>query len=245
MTIASMPKRRVRFDPGQPLSSVKASPAPTGEARTSETVSTPAPNTAGLFAALQKLGLSADAWKTSKRRRVQPNGLQDLAASAPSVSPASPTYAFRSGPSSRQIDPKDSSPDTLESAEPTTQTSEPAPAQIALSMPDPKRHLGRLKAGQSVYVAGRDLIVMGDVDAGATASADGSIYVFGRLAGNAHAGASGKTTARVYALDFQASQIAIAGHFCDTSSIPENRRGWAMEAGLDAGRLSLTPICKS
>ena len=56
-----------------------------------------------------------------------------------------------------------------------------------------------LRSGQQVYAKGRDLIVMGMVNAGAEVIADGHIHVYGTLRGKAIAGARGNGDAQIFA----------------------------------------------
>ncbi len=68
-----------------------------------------------------------------------------------------------------------------------------------------------LRSGVTVRHNG-DLIVFGDVNAGAQVVADGNIVVLGSLRGVAHAGARGDESASVVAFDLQATQVRIASH---------------------------------
>ena len=56
-----------------------------------------------------------------------------------------------------------------------------------------------------------DVIIVGDVNAGAEIIAGGSVAIFGRLRGLVHAGAKGRTDVIVVANSLQANQIRIAG----------------------------------
>ncbi len=56
-----------------------------------------------------------------------------------------------------------------------------------------------------------DVIVVGDVNAGAEIIAGGSVAIFGRLRGLVNAGAKGRTDVMVVANSLQANQIRIAG----------------------------------
>lgn len=65
-----------------------------------------------------------------------------------------------------------------------------------------------LRSGQHQFHAG-DLIVVGDVNPGATVAAAGDILVFGRLRGTAHAGQPHDVSKAVYALTFIPQQVRI------------------------------------
>ena len=97
--------------------------------------------------------------------------------------------------------------------------SDPTAAPAATPLP-PLLHLvetppgtlylrGTVRGGQALHHVG-NIVVVGDVNPGAELVATGEILIFGRLAGVAHAGAQGDETARVYALDLDATQLRIA-----------------------------------
>jgi septum site-determining protein MinC len=65
-----------------------------------------------------------------------------------------------------------------------------------------------LRSGQHQYHQG-DLIIIGDVNPGATVAAAGDILIFGRLRGNAHAGQPQDLSKGVYALTFTPTQVRI------------------------------------
>ena len=69
--------------------------------------------------------------------------------------------------------------------------------------------IGRtLRSGTRIEFPG-NIVVLGDVNAGAEVVAEGSILVWGRVRGSVHAGAKGDQTAAVYGLDLSAGQIRI------------------------------------
>jgi septum site-determining protein MinC len=68
-----------------------------------------------------------------------------------------------------------------------------------------------LRAGQAVSHKG-DLILIGDVNAGAEVFAEGDITIWGSLRGIAHAGVAGNTKAEIRALRLQPIQIRIANY---------------------------------
>lgn len=83
-----------------------------------------------------------------------------------------------------------------------------------------------LRSGRSIIHDG-DVVIMGDVNAGAEVIAGGNVLVWGRLRGLVHAGALGDDTAVICALDLNptqlriADQIAIAPHEPGRSPQPE------------------------
>lgn len=68
-----------------------------------------------------------------------------------------------------------------------------------------------LRSGQKVYAKGCDLVVLAMVNQGAEVVADGNIHVYAALRGKAMAGASGDTSARIFALSLEPELISIAG----------------------------------
>src|SRR5215475_11239293 len=81
--------------------------------------------------------------------------------------------------------------------EPRATTPEPATANGASAG---LHHAKPVRSGQQVYARGRDLVLHAAVGSGAEVIADGSIHVYGRLAGRAVAGAHGDPNARIYCL---------------------------------------------
>ncbi|WP_370262187.1 septum site-determining protein MinC [Limnobacter sp.] len=70
-----------------------------------------------------------------------------------------------------------------------------------------------VRSGQKIYAQGADLVVMGQVSAGAEVIADGNIHVYGVLRGRALAGAAGDTEARILSTCFEAELVAVAGYY--------------------------------
>ncbi len=66
-----------------------------------------------------------------------------------------------------------------------------------------------LRSGKRVEFPG-NVVIMGDVNAGAEVIADGNVMVWGRVRGMIHAGAKGDRTATICALDLSATQLRIA-----------------------------------
>jgi len=89
-----------------------------------------------------------------------------------------------------------------------------------------------LRSGKTVRFAG-DVMVYGDVNAGAHIEADGNIIVFGSLRGLAHAGARGDHRAVIISFDLGSPQLRIADHIGFTTEPPVNP-----EPQVEAQRLS-------
>ena len=100
-----------------------------------------------------------------------------------------------------------------------------------------------LRSGKTIRFAG-DVMVYGDVNAGAHIEADGNIIVFGSLRGLAHAGARGDARSVIISFDLGAPQIRIAEHIGFTGEepvvpeIPVEPQGFAKVRGDVVGGLS-------
>lgn len=93
-------------------------------------------------------------------------------------------------------------------AKPRAEASQAAP----VTAPNPTMVIDTpVRSGQRVYARGCDLVLMATVNPGAEVIADGSIHVYAPLRGRALAGASGLTTARIFALAMEAELVSIAG----------------------------------
>ena len=99
-----------------------------------------------------------------------------------------------------------------------------------------------VRSGQQVYARGGDLLILGQVSAGAEVIADGHIHVYGKLHGRALAGAQGDTEARIFVQSLEAELIAVAGVYRVSEEIDENLRGVAVQAYLQAENLVLEPL---
>lgn len=86
-----------------------------------------------------------------------------------------------------------------------------------------------LRSGRTVHSPGH-VVIYGDVNPGAEVIAIGDIIVWGRLRGNAHAGADGDESAVICALDMIPTQLRIAGYI--VTSPAEKRRKARPEVAL-------------
>lgn len=93
------------------------------------------------------------------------------------------------------------------------QSSEPAPGRSGIGESPENTLLVRrtLRSGQRVDYNG-NVVVMGDVNAGAVVMCAGDIVVLGSLRGLAHAGAEGAVNAVVMAFRLQPTQLRIANY---------------------------------
>ncbi len=115
-------------------------------------------------------------------------------------------------------------------------------APVAPPPPGTLYHVGTLRGGQALHHVG-NIIVVGDVNPGTELVATGDIVVFGRLLGVAHAGAQGDDTARVYALQLEATQLRIAS--CIAVDDETTHVGSKPEvAFVRDGRITIAPYAK-
>lgn len=122
----------------------------------------------------------------------------------------------------------------------------PAPLQVAAPAPAPPGslyHVGTLRGGQALHHIG-NIIVVGDVNPGTELVATGDIVVFGRLLGVAHAGAQGDESAKVYALDLQATQLRIASCIAVHDESHRNASGPEVAFVRD-GRIAIAPFSQA
>ena len=134
-------------------------------------------------------------------------------------------------------------------AEPVPAQSPAPPAHDALDAPPPGALVidKPLRSGQQVYARGRDLVVMGMVNAGAEVIADGHIHIYAPLRGRAIAGARGWPEARIFALEMKPELVSISGVYrTSEEALPEAVWGHAATVRLqstDAGdKLIFEPV---
>lgn len=109
---------------------------------------------------------------------------------------------------------------------------------------DPKAHLhkGKVRSGQQVYAKENDLVILGDVNAGAEVIADGNVYIYGVLRGRALAGAMGDQDAAVYCTSFAPELVSIAGTYNLTAELPEELTNTSCVVKLKNKQLEIAPL---
>lgn len=135
-------------------------------------------------------------------------------------------------------------------AEASVPVSSPSPAQGVTAVQPPTAAMcidKPLRSGQQVYAKGRDLIVMGMVNAGAEVIADGHIHVYSTLRGKAIAGARGRVDAQIFAQVMEPELISIAGVYrTSENALPQEVLGKAarvhLQSGPDGDKLLITPL---
>ena len=119
---------------------------------------------------------------------------------------------------------------------------QPAPAPVAntVVIDTPVR------AGQRIYARGADLVVLAVVNNGAELIADGCIHVYAPLRGRALAGASGNTSARIFAASLEAELVSIAGVYrtFENGHAPE-LVGKQVQVRLQGERIDVLPMSAS
>jgi septum site-determining protein MinC len=103
---------------------------------------------------------------------------------------------------------------------------------------------GTVRSGQSLEFPG-NIIVLGDVNAGAYVVASGDIIVMGRLHGVVHAGAEGEERAVIIGMNFHPSQLRIAqyiGRPPDEGPRARKKRPQAEKAFIKDGAIVIEPL---
>jgi septum site-determining protein MinC len=114
--------------------------------------------------------------------------------------------------------------------------SAPAPSATTMIIDTPVR------AGQRIYARGADLVIMAAVNNGAEIIADGSIHVYAPLRGRALAGASGNTSARIFAASLEAELVSIAGVYRTFEHGHPAELAQQVQVRLSGDRIDVLPI---
>ncbi len=183
-----------------------------------------------------KLGLAALPAETAGRRPAVAVAANDATEPASIIEDAPASSSAAEAPAAPTAETEDAS---LEAT--------PAAAGIAAASAVSALVLDRpLRSGQRIYARGRDLVVLAPTSAGSELIADGNIHCYGPLRGRALAGASGDDAANIFALDFQAELVSIAGIYRAFEELPEKVRGKPVRASLqhdgEQRRILLAPL---
>lgn len=111
---------------------------------------------------------------------------------------------------------------------------------------DGRFYKGTLRSGQ-VLESETSIIILGDVNPGATVVSKGNVVVLGALKGTIHAGAAGNEHAFVAALNMNPMQIRIADAIARSADGPANARPGEtdpMIAYTEEGNIYMEPITK-
>ena len=90
-----------------------------------------------------------------------------------------------------------------------------------------------IRSGQTEEFPQGSLIIYGDVNSGAEVRAGGDIVVLGTLRGSAYAGANGRLSAVIIAMDFAPLQLQI-GNYVNRSTMNQKSRGYPEIARIRA-----------
>ena len=94
-----------------------------------------------------------------------------------------------------------------------------------------------MRSGQRLYARDRDLIITASVGPAAEVLADGCVHIYGALRGRAMAGVRGDAAARVFAREFHAELVGVAGVFKVFEQLPADLAGQPVQALLDGEEL--------
>ena len=98
---------------------------------------------------------------------------------------------------------------------------------------------GTLRSGEELEAEG-DILLLGDVNPGASISASGNVMVWGRLRGIAHAGKNGDKNSKIIALELRPVQLRIA-NFVARGPEEKPEQGFAEEAHLEGKNIVISP----
>lgn len=99
-----------------------------------------------------------------------------------------------------------------------------------------------VRSGQQVFARDTDLIIVGQVGAGAEVLADQNIHVYGPLRGRALCGVSGNANTRIFCQSLEAEMVSVDGVYRVLEDIPADLRGKPAQIWLDNGRLNIEPL---
>jgi len=101
---------------------------------------------------------------------------------------------------------------------------------------------GRVRSGQQIYAKECDLVISGDVSAGAEVIADGNIHIYGALRGRALAGAMGDKSASVFCQLLAPELVSIAGVYKLSEALPSEYIGKSCIVALQDEQLVLDSL---
>ncbi|WP_028862187.1 septum site-determining protein MinC [Psychromonas aquimarina] len=105
-----------------------------------------------------------------------------------------------------------------------------------------KIHTGRVRSGQQIYAKECDLVINGDVGAGAEVIADGNIHIYGALRGKALAGAMGDQSASIFCQALSPELVSIAGVYKLSDDLAHEFAGKSSIVSLQDEQIVLTNL---
>jgi septum site-determining protein MinC len=97
-----------------------------------------------------------------------------------------------------------------------------------------------IRSGQRIEFKG-NVVIQGDVNAGAEIIATGDIIVLGSLRGMAHAGSEGKKSSVVVAFSLEPTQLRIASLIAISNSTKQWKKNYPLTARVEEGKITLSP----
>jgi len=107
-----------------------------------------------------------------------------------------------------------------------------------------KIHTGRVRSGQQIYAKECDLVINGDVGAGAEVIADGNIHIYGALRGKALAGAMGEKSACIFCQSLSSELVSIAGVYKLSDDLAADFVGTACIVSLQDEQIVLSNLSR-
>ncbi|WP_022940852.1 septum site-determining protein MinC [Psychromonas hadalis] len=101
---------------------------------------------------------------------------------------------------------------------------------------------GRVRSGQQIYAKECDLVINGDVGAGAEVIADGNIHIYGVLRGKALAGAMGDQNASIFCQALSPELVSIAGVYKLSDDLPPEYAGKSSMVSLKDEQIVLDSL---
>lgn len=107
-----------------------------------------------------------------------------------------------------------------------------------------KIYTGRVRSGQQIYAKEGDLVINGDVGAGAEVIADGNIHIYGALRGKALAGAMGEKNTAIFCQSLMPELVSIAGVYKLSDDLSADFLGKSCIVSLQNEQIVLAALSK-
>lgn len=117
-----------------------------------------------------------------------------------------------------------------------------ADTEVEYIIKPPKLVTRPVRSGQQVYARDTDLIILGQIGAGAEIIADNNIHVYGALRGRALCGVAGNSEARIFCQSLEAELVSVAGNYKVLEEIPAELRGKPAQISFKDDKLRIEPL---
>lgn len=107
-----------------------------------------------------------------------------------------------------------------------------------------KVYTGRVRSGQQIYAKEGDLVIIGDVGAGAEVIADGNIHIYGVLSGKALAGAMGNKETSIFCHVLYSELVSVAGVYKLSDDLPKEFLGKSCIVSLEEEQIVIAKLSK-